>query len=311
MIRKASNVEKHVLLTSVMMIAIVMISGTAYAEFAPETVDDSTPYALSDITHMLGVMDAFVIVDENLHLIINKTAASLYPEISELDISMTRDFIVHSDALIDATKVGPVGHINELESTNPQLLVAFTDLKNGRFSELFEQNYSTEIRTTLLDVNSPIIYPTYFYLHEANAFGTSNVVPIHHGTWGPNCPPLRLICDTVCGGGLNDHHIKKRLVPSITFDTKLEAITDLVIKQGYHQIRIPATSPEHHTFDFAKKGQEYGCNDGEFRDQALIKPKGTQFYYDKQGPEVNPELWTYDWPASWWGLYVAVWHAIN
>ncbi|RNJ80084.1 MAG: hypothetical protein D9C04_02920 [Nitrosopumilus sp. B06] len=111
------------MLTLAMVPAIMLVPFGMEDVFA-EQVSMGTavvPYTISDIGHAFGAMELFVTLDGNYHLLINETIADSHTEITELDIVIAYDFATHSDAIINAMKTGPVGQINELESTNPEL----------------------------------------------------------------------------------------------------------------------------------------------------------------------------------------------
>ncbi len=79
-----------------------------------------------------------------------------------------------------------------------------------------------------------------------------------------------------------------------------------MIYQGYHQVQIPWSSNP--SIDYAQDVTAYGCNDGVFREQAIIRSSIT---YETYTPEPNPEIVSYSWPSWWWGPYVLAWHGLN
>lgn len=76
-------------------------------------------------------------------------------------------------------------------------------------------------------------------------------------------------------------------------------ITTYLIYKGYHQVQIPYSGDP--SIDYAKKTTAYGCENGVFREQAIIRSSVT---YDTYNPEPNSEVFDYIWPSWWWGPYV-------
>jgi len=83
-------------------------------------------------------------------------------------------------------------------------------------------------------------------------------------------------------------------------------IATYLIYNGYHQVQVPYSANP--SIDYAKKTTAYGCENGVFREQALIRSSVT---YDTYNPEPNSEVFDYVWPSWWWGPYVLAWHGLN
>ncbi|MCJ8306930.1 MAG: hypothetical protein HRU07_07785 [Nitrosopumilus sp.] len=80
-------------------------------------------------------------------------------------------------------------------------------------------------------------------------------------------------------------------------------ISNYLVYRDYHQVQEPWTFNSE--IDYAKKIVAYGCDNGVFREQAIIR---STVGYSVYNPEPNPEITTYMWPTWWWGPYVYSWH---
>lgn len=285
--------EKTVFAT-LSLVTLLSLSAGVFAEsISVSAVDDTTPYATSDVLHTFDNMNLFVTLDDDYHMIVNETAANIHPEISDLDLAIAYDFAVHSDEIIDAGINGPVGHVNELSSENHELVAAINDLENGKFSSIFNHD-EFQVHTTSLKTGIPIIYPTYIGIQNIDAFGTSNIVPVYHGAFG-----------TICGGGPHDPH-KLIRDTSRSFDYKYQVRSEL-IELGY--VLVPQYATVNYGDDYAKTASISWCPDGFMRNQAIIWPNDGKFYYRSHGPEPNPDVLNYVWGyVPWWGAYVYWWH---
>ena len=278
--------------------AMALGSDVAFGEPATGT-GDPAPYAADDILYTFDNMGLFVTLNDDYHLVVNETAGYSQQGISELNIAIARDFAAHSDAIIDAAKIGPVGRVNELASINPELINAIHDFENGKFRSLFNGG-DRVIRTSLPEAGAPVTHPAHASAHASGAFGIGGAIPAHHSAPG-----------TACGGGFLDPHVRPPIREMGSFPDMSSTVSELV-RLGYHKVPAYATGYQFHggnyEDDYAKVGSAYGCNRGEFRDQALIAVENGRYHYRTQGPEVNPEIFSYIWPATWWGTYVFLWH---
>lgn len=123
---------------------------------------------------------------------------------------------------------------------------------------------------------------------EDNSFGLQSIIPAAYAThacnvYGPHTEPSRI-----------SHW------PGTTTITSMK---NYLLDVGYHN--VPWYYSANSSIDYAKKIYAYGCENGVFREQAVINSASM---YKTQNPEPNPELFTYDWPTSWWGSYVLAWH---
>lgn len=119
------------------------------------------------------------------------------------------------------------------------------------------------------------------------------------------------ILQTACGGDRNSPHTCPPRVNSGVYRSTLQGIKDYLVSQGYHQTAWYAcgSSPLYPCeYDYTKVVNAYSCPNGPFRNQANIYQSGSQWTYSYQTPEPNPEIFTYVWPAWWWGDYVRWWH---
>ncbi len=109
-----------------------------------------------------------------------------------------------------------------------------------------------------------------------------------------------------CGGGYdNPHDCPPRLDSGIYRDTR-DDIVDYLLDNGLHI--VPRYASYDYGDDYAKVVSAYGCGGGPFRHQAWPSPSGSVWTYRYQTPEPNPEIFSYWWPAYWWGPYVQWWH---
>ncbi len=94
---------------------------------------------------------------------------------------------------------------------------------------------------------------------------------------------------------------------SITYPTRVAAIDNL--SSGYQLVADYASHNEGN--DYADWIEAYGCADGVFRLQSIVfeTNQGEWQFSEHHWPsEPNPEIFDYDWPVWWWGLYVIGWH---
>ena len=119
------------------------------------------------------------------------------------------------------------------------------------------------------------------------SFSLQSLIPVAYAAncnyWGPHNQP-----DAVAG------------------TASFTPITNYLVYLGYHQVQKPYSGDP--SIDYAKDVTAFGCDDGVFREQAIIRSALT---YDTYNPEPNPEVFSYDWPAWWWGPYVLAWHGLN
>ncbi len=278
-------------------LALLAVIPAAYA--VPGNLDDFEEtqfYEKNDILHAFDSMQRHITLDENYHLFINITSAKLDPNTSQLDIAIANDFAIYNDMLMDV-KVGPVGQTNELDvDYDGQVRYILDDFDNGKFKNLFseESNFvakTNEITYTIYnEIDTPIL----------SVFGV-DIVPVHHGASG-----------TVCSGGFDDPHLPDSSPTTVTGFTSLHDAQYALYQLDYHRV------PEYAIFggeasrdiDFAKtvtSGAPGDCNDGPFRDQAIINTY-THAEYKVTEDEPNPEVLSYWWPSYWWGFYVEYWH---
>ncbi|MDA7941778.1 MAG: hypothetical protein MPJ06_08055 [Nitrosopumilus sp.] len=264
------------------------------APFQPAT----GAYQKNDILRAFDSMEEFITLDDRHHLVVDREAATRDPTLNKLDIEIAVNFAAHSDSIIDALRTGSVGNTGGPDTDNAELSAAMDDLENGKFRNLF-----TDDPGVASTMESPVLLTAGVNPDGRINGGWPGAVPIHHSAPG-----------TACGGGFGDPHTKKLIEKKGDFDNKAAVILYL-IQNNYH--KVPAYATFHKIFggnfgdDYAKLSSEYGCSRGEFRIQALAANEGSWFHYRMQGPEINPEVLSYVWPAYWWGAYVAHWHTYN
>lgn len=112
-----------------------------------------------------------------------------------------------------------------------------------------------------------------------------------------------------CGGGMLMPHPKKDRIDSNIYKSSREELEAHLYSLGYHRTEPPGCGPIVNCDDFTQWVDAYGCTQGAFRMQANVRHVATGWTYSTQGPEPNPEIMSYSWPAYWWGAYVAWWHA--
>ncbi|MDA7944102.1 MAG: hypothetical protein MPJ06_08925 [Nitrosopumilus sp.] len=263
--------------------------------------DSTDPYAASDIYRALGVMGPFVTMDDDLYLTVNGTAALLDPGISALHVTIAHDYALHNNAMIGAMH-GSLGRVNELEPGNSELAAAVEDFVGGKFRNFINRGDPDQSAMSVVTASHPI-RSGHDAARAGGPFGMYGHVPAYHGLPG-----------TVCGGSGDDPHKEPPERPVGSFLTKAAAILDL-LDAGYHKVPLYATGLQqfggNYGNDYAKTASAYGCNSGEFRDQVVIKPSGSTYYHNTQGPEPNPEVFSYPMPVWWWAGYVLAWHWAN
>ncbi len=93
--------------------------------------------------------------------------------------------------------------------------------------------------------------------------------------------------------------------------TSAAAAGNALLQMGYHSTYAPGCGWEYPcTVDYSKWLSVNGCNYGVFRNQAITFQSGTKWKIRFQSPEPNPEVLSYNWPATWWGTYVVYWHQV-
>lgn len=122
---------------------------------------------------------------------------------------------------------------------------------------------------------------------------------------------LTPLTQTACGGGPDDPHVCPSWRESGVYRSTLQGIIDYLTSNGFHATAGYACGGdpfEPCEYDYTKVVSAYGCPGGPFRTQAIIYQSGSDWTYRYQTPEPNPEIFSYWWPAWWWGAYVVWWH---
>lgn len=114
------------------------------------------------------------------------------------------------------------------------------------------------------------------------------------------------IMATACGGSSDNPHPCPPWNNSGWFTTTHANVVARLLYIGYHKTAAYACgdNPE----DYSVVVSAYNCSNGPFRKQAIIFGSGASWSYRTQSPEPNPEVFSYVWPAYWWGGYVSWWH---
>ena len=119
----------------------------------------------------------------------------------------------------------------------------------------------------------------------------------------------------VCGGGReNPHPAYTFVVRPFAYESSLDdndAALAWTIRNGYHEVPFYATGNYANDFARIDTNAPGGCNNGEFRDQAIMRAENGEFIFRTQHDEPNPEVFGYIWPSFWWGLYTAWWHVTD
>jgi len=112
-----------------------------------------------------------------------------------------------------------------------------------------------------------------------------------------------------CGSFINPGPCPPRVDSGLLFSSKQEVIQHL-LALGYHQVPRYATVRGGFTNDFAQVVDKTDCGFGPFRIEAALRHHGECWTYYTQGPEPNPEIFSYValWPYPWWPEYVYWWH---
>ena len=202
-----------------------------------------------------------------------------------LDIAIAYDFVTHNNDIMDV-----VGRVDDVQDCGEDDLVAAIEgMENGNLRELFNSDHDIELKTVSL-------IPALSTLTRGSDFTPGfRIVPVHHSESG-----------TVCGGGFDDPRTPSPVRLTGSFPSEDQAASYLA-SSGYHIVSIYAT--HHHPRDHAITVSNYGCDDGEFRDQAIVTNRGGGAWgFSTQKSDPNPEVLAYWWPAYWWGSYVIWWH---
>ena len=293
-----STVKAILYVTLITAIALVPIT-SVFAQVVPggTTSSSDTPYTLEQITHAFEIMEEYTTFDEN-KIITFDTAAATRDNVSELDIRIALDFIAHSNDMMATLVAGPTGTVNELDS-NTELHREIDEFREGKFQNLFATGGTGPVGQTMKysDVtHGPVIPLT----------GES-------GIYVDGRPQSAYHHPRACGDyGFNKHHPFIRTGDQY-FPSEMAAKAHGILN-GYHRVPIYATGA--YGYDYAHVadvGADYGnCDDGEFRHQVSIRPQPNDEWRRLiEGPEPNPEVLAYFWPAIWWGPYVVVWHDAN
>ena len=104
----------------------------------------------------------------------------------------------------------------------------------------------------------------------------------------------------------------RRPINALRFNSESE-VEIYLFSIGYHRTVFPGcghTRWSHIcTRDYTLSIRTHGCTNGVYRYQAgMVQVPGGKYSFTTQGPEPNPELLSYAWPASWWPFYVHYWH---
>ena len=194
---------------------------------------------------------------------------SIAPSImSELELEIVRDFLALQNDYVEKVTNNP----NQHHSLDKEL--------GSKFSEL-EEDVADSQRGYQLPIGNWI-------LPQAFAWGSD-----------------------VCGISFGERHLEydKKTIKKYTKQSTAEKYLD---RHDYHEVSIYATDPRttlsENSSDYAVEVDAYDCDDGEFRDQIVLKYKSKKWNLVKQIMEPNPEIIDYDTPVWWWNYYTVVWH---
>ena len=283
--------------TLVPAIALVPTAGV-FAQITPggTTSSNDVPYSLEQITHTFGIMDTYTTFDEN-KIITFDTAAATRDNVSELNIRIALDFIAHSNDMMATLVAGPTGTVNELDS-NTALHREIDEFEEGKFRNLFGASSAGPVGQVMTHPSVATHGPTIPLVGESG-------IQVDMRSRPNNMPA------TACGNyGYHNHHPDNEGA-RITFSSPRAAWAGGVL-DGFH--RVPVYASFAYGLDYAMVDTDVGrdlgnCNNGEFRMQKYIKEtRSEEWLRSEDGPEPNPEVFAYDWPATWWGPYVLVWH---
>ncbi|MFH0836066.1 MAG: hypothetical protein V1834_02780 [Candidatus Micrarchaeota archaeon] len=137
-------------------------------------------------------------------------------------------------------------------------------------------------------------------MRTANALSFDSFVPSF----------TRRLSYLVCGGDQQHPHKCPTRVNTGIYKSTLTEMQNYLKSAGYHNTYWPGCGIGGYPcqYDFSKTAYAYGCNGGQFRNQANIAKSGSKWTYSWQSPEPNPEIFSYSWPVYWWGTYVNWWH---
>jgi hypothetical protein len=260
-------------------------------------------YTIEEIEHAFAVMEEYVIYDENKNITFDIINTINNPDVTQFDIDVALDFAVHNNDIMDAV-IGFTGQVNETQtSENEQLKQALEELENGKFRALFGSE------TGSVGSVSDITFTTYDFAHTPiiSAFGIYEYAKIHQTQHSSSSSTL------ACGGNYqNPHPVDSTPTTTTSGFSSLGDAQQELYQNGYHMVPSYASwgGESAQDIDFAKvvtSGAPGNCNNGPFRDEAVINPY-THSSYTVTEDEPNPEILSYWWPKLWWGVYVEWWH---
>lgn len=273
---------------AIFLLAIVTLAsvgtGSSFAQQTPGTPIESDPaYEKADILHAFDVMEKHITLDGEKHFLINMTSATADADVTLLDIEVIEDYAVYNDDIMDVLDTtGAVGTVDEYGHDSIHIRSIIDDFENGAFRNLFSDDGS-------VGSVSEAVYVTY------------SVVPVHHGagyTW--------------CGGNFLDPHKEDPAPIKYGGSGSLVATQKELDGLGYHMVASYATwdAPASLPYDFSKvvpSSDYFGiCDYGPFRDHAGIDNRTFEYRVWKEEP--NPEIFSYQWPSAYWGVYTLWWH---
>ena len=110
----------------------------------------------------------------------------------------------------------------------------------------------------------------------------------------------------VCGGGPDQPHPCPSWKTVAATWNSSQAVINRLLTSGYHKTAGYASG--YNASDYTMCVSAYSCGGCRFRTQAILYQSGNKWGYRTQTPEPNPEIFSYVWPAWWWGTYVRWWH---
>jgi hypothetical protein len=112
-----------------------------------------------------------------------------------------------------------------------------------------------------------------------------------------------------CGSFISPTPCPPRMEAGVVFSSREDA-TQHLLSLGYHLVPRYATVPGGFKNDFALVIDNADCGSGPFRKEAALQHHGECWTFYTQGPEPNPEIFSYValWPYPWWPEYVFWWH---
>ncbi|MEW5707015.1 MAG: hypothetical protein AB1743_09535 [Actinomycetota bacterium] len=177
-----------------------------------------------------------------------------------------------------------------LDKASIDLIKDYVGLQNKSIKELAQGKSTTSVDKEIFDRFGP------FFKRVATK-GLGDI---------PASGDISILAEA-CGGSSDNPHPCPPRLNSGFYTSSRDKVVARLLYMGYHKTAGYACGDSPN--DYSKVVAAYNCNNGPFRKQAIIYQSGTQWTYWTQEPEPNPEIFSYVWPAWWWGGYVRWWHS--